>query len=217
MKFESSHLAYNDTIDSLKNEYKEDKSNSVIICGAHDFSRVGKDVTYFRKKYPGAKIIAFNQEPLLATQREFMTPNYFIFLKESDEVWDYDEQNLSVIRKFIPEAKLHILKAYKKWPIEHKKDIDILFYGAINGHRKKLLDVLCKKYKVKVLTNTYDLDNYILRSKVLLNIHYYYECGMQEQARMVRWLGAPCRIISEKSKINYLNVEEMTYEEMFKI
>ena len=39
MNFISSHPAFNDTIDSLKNEFKDDKSNSVIICGAHDFSR----------------------------------------------------------------------------------------------------------------------------------------------------------------------------------
>lgn len=31
MEFLSSHNAYNDTIDSLKNEFKNDTSNTVII------------------------------------------------------------------------------------------------------------------------------------------------------------------------------------------
>jgi hypothetical protein len=37
---------------------------------------------------------------------------------------------------------------------------------------------------------------------------------MQEQARMIRWIGSPCRIVSEKSHKNYLNVEEMNYEDL---
>lgn len=216
MKFESSHVAYNDTIAALQHEYKDDNSNTVVICGAHDFSRT-KDVAFFKRKHNGAKIIAFNQEPLLATQRQFMHRAYFKFLKEADEVWDYDELNLKLIKTIRPDAKLHILKPYKVWPKEHAKDIDILFYGTLNEHRITLLNALKKKYKVVILTNCYDLDSYILRSKILLNVHYYYECAMQEQARMIRWIGSPCRIISEKSKKNYLGVEEMTYEELFKL
>ena len=37
---------------------------------------------------------------------------------------------------------------------------------------------------------------------------------MQEQARIIRWIGAPCRIVSEKSWKNYLGVEEMNYENL---
>ncbi|MBR4618686.1 MAG: hypothetical protein IKO49_05220, partial [Bacilli bacterium] len=79
-----------------------------------------------------------------------------------------------------------------------------------------VLDELKKKYKVVIL-NSWDgnvIDNYIMRSKVLLNIHYYYESSMQEQARMIRWIGAPCRIVSEKSFKNYLGVEEKEYNEL---
>ena len=96
------------------------------------------------------------------------------------------------------------------------KDIDILFYGSINEHRRAVLDALKKKYNVVIL-NSWDgnvIDNYIMRSKVLLNIHYYYESSMQEQARMIRWIGAPCRIVSEKSFKNYLNVEEFDYKDL---
>lgn len=117
-------------------------------------------------------------------------------------------------------VKLHLLKPYKDWskyqPVE--KDIDILFYGAMNGYRSYLLSKLSEKYHVCVLQGEWNrLDEFILRSKILLNIHFYYECALQEQARMIRWIGAPCRIISEKSKKNYLNVEEKTYEELLKL
>lgn len=210
MNYISSHPAFNDTIDSLRNEFKDDKSNNIIVCGAHDFSRT-LSIDVFKNKYD--KVIVFNQEPLTATQRQFMHQNYYVWLKQADEVWDYDEQNIEVLKLIRPDVKLHILKPYKDWskynPVE--KDIDILFYGAINEHRRTVLDELKKKYKVVIL-NSWDgnvIDNYIMRSKVLLNIHYYYESSMQEQARMIRWIGAPCRIVSEKSWKNYLGVEEI--------
>ena len=215
MNFIYSHPAFNDTIDSLKNEFKDDKSNNVIICGAHDFSRT-QSIDLYKKKYD--KVIVFNQEPLTATQRQFMHKGYFAWLKQANEVWDYDEQNIEVLKLIRPDVKLHILKPYKDWskysPVE--KDIDILFYGALNEHRRAVLEELKKKYKVVIL-NSWDgnvIDNHIMRSKILLNIHYYYESSMQEQARMIRWIGSPCRIISEKIYKNYLGVEEMNYADL---
>lgn len=218
MNFVSSHPAFNDTIDSLRNEFKDDKSNNVIICGAHDFSRT-QSIDLYKKKFD--KVIVFNQEPLTATQRQFMHKGYFAWLKQADEVWDYDEQNIEVLKLIRPDVKLHILKPYKDWskyaPVV--KDIDILFYGSMNEHRAKILSELKKKYKVVVFSyqnnqNWNNLDSYILRSKILLNIHFYYESSMQEQARIIRWIGAPCRIVSEKSWKNYLCVEEMNYEDL---
>ena len=215
MNYLASHPAFNDTIDSLRNEYKDDTSNDVIVCGAHDFSRT-LSIDVLKKKY--SRVIVFNQEPLTATQRQFMHKGYFAWLKQADEVWDYDEQNIEVLKLIRSDVKLHVLKPYKDWsvykPVE--KDIDILFYGSMNEHRAKILNELKKKYKVVTLIS-WDgqvIDNHVMRSKILLNLHYYYESSMQEQARMIRWIGAPCRIISEKSHKNYLNVEEKSYDEL---
>ena len=77
MNFLSSHPAFNETIDSLKNEFKEDKSNNLVICGAHDFSRT-QNIEQYKKKYD--KVIVFNQEPLTATQRQFMHQGYFSWI-----------------------------------------------------------------------------------------------------------------------------------------
>lgn len=218
MNYLSSHPAFNDTIDSLRNEFKDDKSNNVIICGAHDFSRT-QSIDLYKKKFD--KVIVFNQEPLTATQRQFMHLGYFAWLKQADEVWDYDEQNIEVLKLIRPDVKLHVLKPYKDWSkyVPVAKDIDILFYGSMNEHRAKILNELKKKYKVAII-QTWDgsvLDSYIMRSKVLLNLHYYYESSMQEQARMIRWIGSPCRIVSEKSWKNYLGVEEKEYNELINI
>ena len=149
-----------------------------------------------------------------------MHKGYLQWIKQADEVWDYDEQNIELLNYLRPDIKLHVLKPYKDWskfkPVD--KDIDILFYGSMNDHRRKILDELKKRYKVSIVEAWgYALDQYILRSKILLNIHYYYECAMQEQARMIRWIGAPCRIVSEKSYKNYLGVEEFDYEDLVNV
>lgn len=215
MNYLASHPAFNDTIDSLRNEFKDDTTNDVIICGAHDFSRT-QSIDDLKKKY--SRVIIFNQEPLRATQRQFMHKGYFAWLKQADEVWDYDEQNIDVLKLIRLDVKLHVLKPYKDWSVYKPvvKDIDILFYGSMNEHRARVLNELKKKYKVAII-QTWDgrvLDSYIMRSKVLLNLHYYYESSMQEQARMIRWIGSPCRIVSEKSHNNYLGVEEIDYEDL---
>ena len=118
----------------------------------------------------------------------------------ADEVWDYDEENLKVLRLIRPVVKLHVLKPYKRWPTEAKKDIDILFYGSMNKHRRNILGALSKHNKVKILDNCWDsneLDQWILRSKVLLNLHFYYETALQEQARMIRWIGSQFTIVEQ--------------------
>lgn len=215
MHFVQSHPAFNDTIDSLKHEFRDDRSNTVIICGAHDLSHWQALEDYKKKKYD--KVIVFNQEPLLAKQRNFMHIGYFAWLTQADEVWDYDEENLRVLKLIRPDVKLHILKPYKVWPKDAKKDIDILFYGNMNEHRKKILDEMSKRHNVKILTNCWDsneLDRWILRSRILLNLHFFDETSLQEQARMIRWIGAPCRIVSEPSVHNYLGVEEMNWKDL---
>ena len=210
MNFYAPSPHFNDTIDSLRNEFKDDYSDAIVVCGVYETSKT-KMVADFKKRY--SKVIAFNQEPLFAKQRQFMHPLMYKFIKDADEVWDYDELNFRMIKTIRPDTELHILKPYKDWskyaPVE--KDIDILFYGSMNEHRRVILEQLKLKYNVMILTDNFDtLDQYIMRSKILLNIHFFYEVAMQEQARIVRWLGAPCKILSEHSWRNYLNVPELS-------
>ena len=216
MKFLSAGPAFIDTIESLEFEFKNDTSNSVVVCGGWELSK--KNPSLFPLKEKFEKVIIFNQEQVGTKFREFLHPAYINWLKTADEVWDYDEENIKLLNNIRNNIKLHFLKPYKTWPETHKKDIDILFYGAMNLHRKKILDILGNKYKLLISNFVWgnNLDNLILRSKVLLNIHFYETC-LQEQARMIRWIGSPCRIISEKSVHNYLGVEEMEYQDLFNL
>lgn len=224
MNFISTRPAFNDVLDSLKNEFKDDTTNDVIVLGC-SYLKVSK---FFKLKKQFDRVIVFQLEPLTTEQPILwnkhginISKNYFAWLKLADEVWDYDETNFDILNTIRDDAKLHVLKPYKDWSIypHVKKDIDILFYGTINKHRSNILNELKKKYNVVILNtwNSNTIDQYILRSKILLNIHYYYDVALQEQARMIRWIGAPCRIVSEKSVKNYLNVEEKDYSELVNV
>lgn len=221
MKLLSAGPAFIDTVDSLQKEFSTDTSNDLLVLGAYHFSTaLHQSINTLRAANQFNKIIVFNQEQLHAQQRNFLTPEYKSWLMLADEVWDYDEANFDVLKQLNKNVKLHLLQPYKDWSVYAtvEKDIDFLFYGAMNAHRSYLLSKLSEKYHVCVLQNEWQkLDNFIMRSKVLLNIHFYHECALQEQARMIRWIGAPCRILSEKSVKNYLGVEEMTYSELLNL
>ena len=216
----SSGPAFIDSVDALKNEYKDDNSNTVVILGASDYSMIysslkKKTFPDFNKKYD--KVIVFNQEPLYTTQTNKLPIEYQEWIMKADEVWDYDETNFDILYKLNKNIKLHILKPYKDWTAfpNVEKDIDFLFYGVMNDRRNNVLSELSKKYRVCFLTHEWqNLDYYIVRSKNLLNIHFYEDCPLQEQARMIRWIGSPCNIISEKSIRNYLDIPEFSYEEL---
>lgn len=220
MKIVSSGLLYRDTVESLNNEFKNDNSNTIVILGGILYSLYYQElkkssIPDLHQKYD--KIIVFNQEQLHTNQRNNIPIEYQNWIKEADEVWDYDETNFDILYKFNKNIRLHILKPYKDWSVFPKveKDIDFLFYGAINDRRSYALSELSKKYRVCFLTHEWqDLDQYIIRSKNLLNIHFYDDSALQEQARMVRWIGSPCNIISEKSTKNYLGVPEFSYNEI---
>ena len=56
------------------------------------------------------------------------------------------------------------------------EDIDVLFYGAMNKRRERILNAVAdSKLIVSVLENCYSatLDAMIARAKIVLNLHYY--------------------------------------------
>lgn len=215
MKIRYTNNVFIDTAHSLMNEFKDDTSNTLLIVGA-----INACEHYSYDEYTKGfdKVILFNQDPYDCTLVNHLREPYFDWINRADEVWDYEETNIQYLSGLGIEAKLHILKPYKNWdmyaPVE--KDIDFLFIGSLYDRRKAVIDFLKEKYNVVVTPDQMygeALDDYILRSKVLLNIHG--TTHFQEQARMVKWLGAPCQIISERSVHNYLNVPEMDYWELF--
>ncbi|MBI0582576.1 MAG: glycosyltransferase family 1 protein [Methanomassiliicoccales archaeon] len=78
-----------------------------------------------------------------------------------------------------------------------KKDIDVLFYGAITPRRQKILDELGKKhsiYHIRWLGE--EMTDVVNRSKILLNIHA--EEFLDTETRIYEGLGWGAFILSEK-------------------
>jgi hypothetical protein len=127
--------------------------------------------------------ILYNSEQIGGKGGFGVKESYLALLKRHP-VWDYSVNNIEALSKLGIEAK-HCPVGYEsclsKWNIlNHKKsdeDIDILFYGSVNERRKKILDQLSEECNLKVLFGVYgsQLDSFIARSKIILNLHFYEE------------------------------------------
>jgi len=113
-------------------------------------------------------------------------------LKQSVAVWEYCEGNLheySNPNTFIVNPGIDIKP-------KTRKDIDVLFYGAMNDRRKQALkDINCK-----IVTNSMgeEMRKLLSRTKTILNVHYY-QPNCFETFRANEALSHNCNIVSEHS------------------
>jgi len=124
------------------------------------------------------------------------------------EVWDFSWLNIDRINRrynlkinkciqlgYTAELNRINLKDFKD------RDIDILFCGSLSNRRKAILDEMSNlNLKIVHLFGVYGKtrDEYILRSKLLLNLHYH-EFGSLEHVRIFYYLSNQCAVLSEKS------------------
>jgi hypothetical protein len=214
MKVQSYTKSTLDVQCSLKEEFKNDNSKKAILVSA--FAAGNKSIAQLKKELGVNYIIIYNFEPY--TSKFFKADeykNYTTLIKTCDEFWDYDEENLKYLSHLNKNSKHHILKSFITIP-EQPKEYDVLFYGLKFERRKKILDELAADgIKVCDAFGVYgdDLNDYIAKSKCLLNIHSRDIARQQEQARLVRWIGNG-KIFSEKSLKNYLHIDEYEYDEL---
>lgn len=123
--------------------------------------------------------IIFNSEQLAAVaDPKFFLQNYLQY--RNMVVWDYSEANIAELKKLGIERAVHCPVGYvpsmETIAPTAEEDIDVLFYGSVAGPRREILDALdAAKLNVVRLFGVYDKarDEYIARSKVVLNLHYY--------------------------------------------
>lgn len=203
----------------LKELYENNSkySNSIIWIGYNL-----RKISQIKQQYPGKKIIIYQMEQLFngsPYSNKLITDN----LKQADEIWDYDEENIRWIKNTLSiDAIFHPLlftESLKTIPQKSfdEHDIDVLFYGYPNDRRSKVLEEFCKQLwrsniSVVTLFNCYGdkLDDFISRSKIIINIHFF-DTSRQEQARLFHLLINGKCILSETSPKNYL--EPCVHEE----
>lgn len=150
--------------------------------------------------YP--KTILFNLEPL---ENNPMLPAHYIERLRRHVVWDYSAMNVRYLRSLGLEAVFHVPMGYVPQQRRIRRsapDIDVLFYGALNPRRHKVLQELGDAgAKVTHLAGIYgaERDGYIARSRIVLNMRFH-EHGILETVRVLFLLANGCFVISEPGK-----------------
>lgn len=139
----------------------------LILFGAND-SNVKNTIT--------AGSIVYNAEQLAIVN----SPKKLLGeINNKHVVWDYSESNIACLRSIGVEQVIHCPVGYISTMTTIKsvdEDIDVLFYGTINGRRRQIIDALEESgLKVMCLFGTYGVlrDRWIARSKIVLNLHYH--------------------------------------------
>lgn len=130
--------------------------------------------------------------------------DYLNAIKGAIAVWDYSPKNsesYSHEKTFIVPVGYSPQTHFESRFCTSNKDIDVLFYGSLNNHRKQLIDELKEHFEVTVIQDTfgYEMSELINRAKVVLNIHYYPNAPI-EQFRINEALSNRCIVVSEREK-----------------
>jgi hypothetical protein len=206
-----------------ENYYCED---AVVLMSVY----MHEEVSVYREKYPGKRIIIYQLEPISDHNAWWSCDVVTRNLKDADEVWDYDLTNIEYLREncgicafFRPFLYSNTCCKYVKPNAE--KDIDILFFSYYTEYRAKFVNELVSRYcgsSMMWLTHTLhpQLDEYVSRAKIVLNIHHAKELQQQEQTRLFYLLSNGKEVVSTRSRFNMygdLVAEVETPEEMAKI
>jgi len=95
-------------------------------------------------------------------------------------VWDYSRRNIAYMRdtlgmRDVVEAPVGYVPEMTRLR-QGAQDIDVLFYGAVNSRRKRILEQLgAAGLHVHILNGVYgeERDALITRAKLIVNIHFY--------------------------------------------
>jgi len=179
-----------------------------------------------RREHKGRYVIVYQLEQFY-DESPWAQKKHLNILSQADEIWDYDTSNITWLQKktrmkakFMPMVYSESLKRLPSIS-EKKPDIDFLFYGYMHERRAKLIyhlqSQLQGKAKVVTLYGAWgaELDEYISRSKIILNIHTD-DIAKQEQVRMYYPVINGRCVLSEASEQNFLgdSIVQEKYENL---
>ncbi|BBZ40923.1 glycosyltransferase family 4 protein [Mycobacterium conspicuum] len=152
---------------------------------------------------PPKNPIFYNLEQL-GDDLPWMTMPEFVDLFRRYPHWDYSQANVEYLAArglprptYVPIG--YVPELTRIAPAQ--EDIDVLFYGALNGRRYAVLRELHERgLRVKWLPGTYGAsrDAWIARSKVVLNLHYF-EAKIFAIVRVSYLLANKRAVVSEHS------------------
>ena len=182
------------------NRIESDARNIIIGCHLLD--------PKYMNEVPKSSIV-LNTEQIYADKTEW-NRNIFSWVQKF-EVWDYNERNIEKLLSLGVEKPKVLKIGYQsqlaKIVKSEKKDVDVLFYGSINERRKVIIEQLLKNgLKVKTLFGVYgkERDNWIGRSHIVLN-HHYYDSEIFEIVRVFYLLTNSVAVVGEVNKTTYID------------
>ena len=128
----------------------------------------------------------------------------FVDLFRRYPTWDYSQANIEYLAALGLPRPTHVPIGYVPELTRiapAPEDIDVLFYGALNGRRYAVLkDLHDRGLRVKWLPGTYGAsrDAWIARSKIVLNLHYF-EAKIFAVVRVSYLLANRRAVVSEHS------------------
>jgi hypothetical protein len=169
----------------------------------HDLYIVVAPQVYERMPPPERTLVMQMEQVKAST---WVTPNYLRRLSNTLAILDYSRDNIkSLVRRGIPSQQIfHVPLIPYKIEVEptSDRDIDILFYGSMASHRRKVyVDALSKRFKVRVETSLFDgeLRSVLSRTKIVVNIHYY-ENAILETTRILESIRFGAKVVSEMAR-----------------
>ncbi|MBA3772991.1 MAG: methyltransferase type 11 [Ramlibacter sp.] len=158
-------------------------------------------------------MVAFQMEQSISPR--WFTKSYLKLLRDSLAVLDYSRTNIEFLTQqgipygnifYVPimpiPGYLNFLSSRGlSFDRDGEKAYDVLFYGDVNNQRRQMmLGELSKRFDVKIVGNLFGakLYEYMLRARVVVNIHYY-ENALLETTRICECLSLGIPIVSESS------------------
>ncbi len=196
---------------NIQNILKKFNINSDIIYELSDEDKDNDDYyiiinNNFNKPFLPKNYIVYVVEQ---TESRFFKDNkYLNMIKNANYIWNFCVNNKKMFEDYPFLNYFYLECPFVKAPELNNQasyKYDILFYGTINDRRKAILDKLSSKYNIYIsdkLTGN-ERDDIIKQSKIILNLHYYYEAGLES-----------CRI-NEVLKFNKLVISELPFDDYY--
>ena len=221
LKENLNYYGLNTQLISNFNHENQDKDLYIIFGLSYIIDELPKYYIIYQLEHSNVSIIENNQ--FVEQNYKIFNRKYIETLQNAKMVWDFSNQNISFYNQintelnpkiksfYIPTCYSSYLSQYKQYLKCHNlndlqeidKEIDILFIGNLNSRRQNILRKLINLgYKVEYYNNLYDDKeklNKILKSKIILNIHYY-EKSLLETQYINYLLANKSFIISETSR-----------------
>lgn len=224
MKIYSHHKVFNEIVKGLVYYLKKNNFDCIVTdkIDKNDedlYIILGLNAFVSRKDTP-KNYIAVQLEQTGVPETPWLTEEYYSILNNAIEVWDYSKVNIKNFSKIVSSPVtfmplLYMSSLTHSNRLSTKKDIDILFMGAMNDKRRAFIDKL-RNNNINVHVAAYNLwgrkrDNIVARSKILLNTHFY-ENAILETARLSYILSmGECIIVTEKSSDSFLDNSYANY------